>query len=762
MRIHAVARSGLVRLRAAGLAGVSIVAVATAVSAQESTPPIRGASNPTAAGSSTTLQELSVEGSGNGARNIVGRRGADGRLLREDPRGPIDGYVATRSATATKTDTPLIETPQSITVIGREQIEALGATSLIEATAYAAGTYAGTNGPDQRQDYFLLRGFVAQDYGLYKDGLQLLQYGFGTFQTEIFGLERIEVLRGPSAVLFGAGNPGGLINQVTKRPTTVPFGYVEVGGGSFGQVYGAFDFGGPADDSGHWFYRLTGIGRQGGTQVDGADSDRAYIAPSFTYRPDAGTSFTVLTSYQRDSTAVTQNFLPYAGSVRPNASGFRIDRSLNVGDPNINTFQREQAFVGYEFSHAIDETWTVRQNLRYSFSDAKQNTYIANNYANAAQTELNRFQFAFRDRVNLFQVDNQAEARFSDGLFLHDVLFGVDYKNYTLHENQLGNFSPFYAVPTLNIVTPTFGPPVGQASPYLIDIPRFTQLGLYFQDQIKLTDRLTLIGGLRQDFATTDVKVPLSAFGQAPSRRDDQALTGRIALLYNFDPGIAPYIAYTTSFQPQIGLDTFTGQGLVPDRGEQVEVGLKFEPIGEHYFLTVAAFDLVRDNPPIPVVTPGLFGSTQLGSVRSRGVEAQFVASLTEGLNVVANVTHYDIEYIKGQQQLIGKRPVAVPETFASAFLDYTFPVGDLRGFGFGGGVRYVGSSFGDNLNTLKVPEYVLFDATVHYAWDAHWRAAITAANLGDRRFVASCQSEGAACFYGEARRVIASISYKW
>ncbi len=394
-------RVGRHGLRHAALAGASLLALTAGALAQQS----------------TRLDEISVEGSGGNGNATAGRAlpGPRGPAVApvEDPRGPVNGFVATRSATATKTNTPLIETPQSITVIGTEQIEAQGAQTLTQATQYTAGIYSGVTGVDARVDFFNLRGFRASDYGIYKDGLQLLNYGFGTLQTEVFGLERIEVLRGPAAVLFGAGNPGGIVNQVTKRPTLTPFGYAEVGGGSFGQVYGAFDIGGPADNSGHWFYRLTGIGRAGGTQVDGADANRYYIAPALTYRPDAGTSLTFLTSYQRDSSAVTANFLPYEGTVRPNRSGFRIPRSLNIGDPTFNNFQREQLFVGYEFEHAVNETWTVRQNLRYSFSDGHQNSYVGQSgYLDANQTQLARYQFGFTDKVSLFQVDNQAEARF--------------------------------------------------------------------------------------------------------------------------------------------------------------------------------------------------------------------------------------------------------------------------------------------------------------------------------------------------------------
>lgn len=736
---------GVRALRTMALAGASLLSLTVGAAAQQA---------------SARLEELSVEGSGRGAGATGGgqsaQRGPDGRAAPEDPRGPVTGYVATRSATATKTNTPLIETPQSITVVGREQIDAQKAQTLTQATQYTAGVYSGTFGADTRVDYFTLRGFIASDYGIYRDGLQVLNYGFGTFKVETFGLERIEVLRGPAAVLFGAGNPGGIINQITKRPTTQPFGYVEVGGGSFGQVYGAFDIGGPADDSGHWFYRLTGFGRQGGTQVDGAPDDRAYIAPALTYRPDAGTSLTVLTSYQRDSTAVTANFLPYLGTARPNLSGLRIPRSLNVGDPAINTFQREQAFAGYEFEHAFNETWSFRQNLRYSFSDAFQNSYLnQTGYADAAQTQLARYQFLTSSKVGIFQVDNQAEARFFDGYFAHDLLIGLDYKRYDLHDNQGTNFAAGYSVTPLSIINPIYGQILGRPSPYLVNADTFQQLGIYAQDQIKLTDRLTLVLGGRQDFADNVVRDRLSPTNS--SRRSDEAFSGRAALIYNFPEGLAPYVSYSTSFQPQIGSDA-NGRSYLPEYGEQVEVGVKFEPVGYGFFLTAAAFDLVRQNVLQPV--PGTFFSAPLGEVRSRGVEVQAVANLAQGLNLVGAFTAYDLQTIKGNADQVGRTPTRIPEVLASVFADYTIPTGDWRGFGFGGGVRYVGRSFADVANTLTVPEYVLFDAQIHYTWD-NWRAAINATNLGDRRFVSSCISANE-CFYGEARRVLASVSYKW
>ncbi|WP_375464173.1 TonB-dependent siderophore receptor [uncultured Methylobacterium sp.] len=744
------------RLLSLALAGASLIVLGqlapSPVQAQQATAPRRGITNPPAE-SSVQLETLTVEGNG-GPANAV--RANSVRAI-ESPTGPVDGYVATRSATATKTNTPLIETPQSITVVGREQIDAQKAQTLTQATQYVAGVYSGTFGADSRVDYFTIRGFVASDYGIYRDGLQLLNYGFGTFKAETFGLERIEILRGPAAVLFGAGSPGGIVNQVTKRPPLDPLHYVEVGGGSFDQKYAAFDLGGPVDDSGHWFYRLTGFGRSGGTQVDGAPEDRGYIAPAFTYKPDGATKLTVLTSYQYDNTAVTSNFLPYQGTVRPNISGLRIPRSLNLGDAGFNTFTRQQASAGYEFEHAFDETWTFRQNLRYSFSESSQNSDIGQlGYSDAAQTRLARYQFLTSSKINLFQVDNQAEARFSDGFFRHDVLLGLDYKNFQLHDNQGTNFSKFYAVPDISIINPVYGPATGRPSPYLVNADSFEQLGLYFQDQIKLTDQLTLVVGGRQDFASNRVNDRLTPANS--NGRSDDAFTYRTALIYNFDFGLAPYVSYSTSFQPLIGSD-INGRTFTPETGDQIEGGVKFEPPGAGYFLTLAGFDIHRSNALTPNPANTLF-QAQIGQVRSTGFEAQFTATLAEGLNAVAAYTIYGLTTEKGDPANIGKVPVNVPENFASLFLDYTIPVGDFRGFGFGGGVRYVGRSFADVANTLKVSDYVLFDAQVHYTFE-NWRLAVNATNIADRRFVSSCQS-AFSCFYGDARRVVASLAYKW
>ncbi|MGT2478196.1 TonB-dependent siderophore receptor [Methylobacterium oryzae CBMB20] len=555
-------------------------------------------------------------------------------------------------------------------------------------------------------------------------------------------------------MLFGAGNPGGLINQISKRPTENPFGYIEVGGGSFDQRYAAFDVGGPADREGHWFTRLTGYARNGGTQVQGAPDDSYYIAPAFTYKPDGSTKFTVLSSFQHDNTAVTANFLPYYGTARPTVLGLRIPRSLNVGDAGFNTYQRDQAFIGYEFEHVFDDTWAVRQNARYAYTQSYQNSYIGQlGYADPLQTQLGRYLFRDSAKIAQLDVDTQAEAKFSDGFFRHDFLMGIEYRNFQIHDNQASGFPG----PNLSIFAPIYGPQTVSASPYLVNADSFQQVGLYFQDQIKLTPELTLILGGRQDFVQNTVYDRLTPANT--NGRNDSAFTYRAAAIYNFDFGLAP-LHHVRDLVPARDRLGHQQPGLQARYGRSGRGRRQVRAARPGHFLTLAGFDIHRNNVLTPNPVNTLF-NTQLGAVRSTGFEAQLVANVADGLNLVASFTKFDFTTVRDPDPVrVGKTPVNIPQTLASLFADYTIPLGPWRGFGFGGGVRYVGSSFADVGNTLRVPDYVLFDAQVHYDYE-NWRFQVNATNLADRRFVASCQSN-VSCFYGDARRVLAKVSYKW
>lgn len=676
----------------------------------------------------------------------------------ESGTGPVNGYVARRTTSGSKTDTPILETPQAISVIGRKQIEDQAAQTVMEATRYSPGIRSETFGGDPRNDWFLIRGFTAQDTGYYLDSLQLFSTAFATFKLEPYGLERIEVLRGPSSVLYGGNNPGGMINAISKKPPLTPFREISVGVNNYGNVYGAFDLGGPVAIDGNgagnqFYYRIVGLGRVGDTHVDYTNDDRAYIAPSLTWKPNADTTLTILGSYQRDKTN-GQNFLPFEGTVVPAPYG-RIPTKLFTSNPGFDSFEREQAMIGYQFEHRLNDSWTVRQNLRYNHLTVDFQTLYGLGYAaapTATEALLARGSFVTKPRVGLFTVDNQAETKFVTGPLQHTMLFGLDYKRYSIDDEQ-----GFEMGPSLNLVNPVYVPATPTTSRYTLNNIVQSQVGAYVQDQIKV-DRFTLVLSGRHDWVNTDTTNYL--FPGSSSEGDDHKFSGRAGLVYTTDIGLAPYVSYSRSFNPLIGTNSATQRPLEPETGEQVEVGLKYQPVGMNSFVGVAFFDLKRQN--VLTTDPNnILNQVQTGEVRSRGIEFEVNANLMEGLNLIGAYTLYDLETTKDLNPLnVGLVPVGVPETFGSLWLDYTVQQGTFQGFGVGAGVRFVGESYADPANTLKVPSYTVADAGIHYERD-NWRVALNVSNLFDEVHVGSCSSSNA-CFYGDRRRATLSASYKW
>jgi iron complex outermembrane receptor protein len=674
-----------------------------------------------------------------------------------DPRGPINGYVAGRSMTGTKTNTTLMETPQSISVVGADQIRDQKAASVAEALRYTAGVGTQTFGTDTRNDWFQIRGFSAQDVGFSIDGLPVQSpFGFATYKIQPIGIERIDILRGPTAMLYGGGAPGGLVNIVSKTPPNQPLNYVETGVNSFGNAYFAFDTGGPvptaSGPSSELFYRLAGIVKGGGSQTDFVNDNSYSVAPSVRYRPDLDTSFTVIALASKDDTRGT-NFLPYVGTA-VNAPFGRIPTSLFASDPRDDYFRRDTEMLGYQFEKSITDSLTFRQNARFSHDEVEFQTLLGNGYVNGdpSTAMLSRFNDFARDSANQGNIDNQLEYRFATGAVQHTALFGVDYKNYQLADLQAFDF----ATPSLNLLNPIYG--VAQGFPGTVfQHENFTQrqTGVYAQDQLKL-GRLTVVMSGRNDWVTLNDDNLLG-----PSlNRDDSKFSGRIGAIYNTPIGIAPYVSYATSFNPLVGTNGTTGQLFLPETGQQGEVGVKIEPAGIDGHFTAALFDLKRQN-VLTTDPSNVLQSIQTGEVTSRGVELEAVANVTPALKLLASFTDFRIFDSKDlNPALIGTVPTNTPSEMASAWADYTFQTGQLTGFGFGAGVRYVGSSFADQANQLLVPSFLLGDVAVHYQIDK-WRFALNVTNVADHIYVANCQTANA-CFYGDRRRAVVSASYKW
>ncbi|NEU94495.1 TonB-dependent siderophore receptor [Bradyrhizobium uaiense] len=671
----------------------------------------------------------------------------------ERANGPVTGYLARQSSSGTKTSTPIIQTPQSVTVIGAEQIRDQKIVSKFdEVLRYSPGVIGGTYGSDFRNDWFLIRGFPAQNESLFLDGLQLFYTSYGSWKLQPFNLERVEVLRGPSGILYGGSAPGGLVNAVSKMPSAEPIRYIEAGVNNFGNGYAAFDIGGVVPQqsgNGQVLYRFVGQAQGGGTQTDYTYDNNFFFAPSVTWR-DADASVTVYATAAHNNTRA-ENFLPYVGTVT-NAPFGRMPTSLFTGDPSADQFRREQETVGYKFEKSLTDSLDFRQNARAAHVDVYYTGLYGLGYATTpAAADLARGNFYARGNALQFNLDNQLEYRFNTGILQHTALLGLDLKHYGIDDRQ-----GFGVGTNLNLLNPVHGTNTTYSGPlYQNAYLNQGMAGLYLQDQVKL-DRLTVVLSGRQDWVDL---VNQNRIGADQSRQDSK-FSGRVGAIYNFDNGVAPYVSYMTGYNPIIGLNA-ASQLLLPETSEQSEVGVKYEPVGLNARFSVAYFDLKRKNALTTDPNNPMF-QTQNGEVTSRGVELEAVANITRDFKLVASYTNYDLFVSKDlNPALIGTVPTNTPRDFASVWTDYTFRDGPLAGFGLGGGVRYVGSSFADTANTARVPAVVLGDLALHYEWGNNWRAALNIVNVTDKIYVASCALV-TSCYYGDRRRFTASIGYKW
>lgn len=683
----------------------------------------------------------------------------------ETGTGPVGGYVARRSVTATKTDTPLSETPQSISVITREQMEDRGVQNVSEAFAYSAGV-VGDNVVESRYDKPVIRGFPARQY---LDGLYINYYTSGYLMPRVdtYGLERVELLRGPSSVLYGANAPGGLVNLVSKRPTAETLREVNLQYGSHNRKQASFDLSGAVDSNQTVLYRLTGLFRKSDTQTEHAKDDRIFIAPALTFRPSADTTFTLLTHYQRDRQGTAINFLPREGTVIPTVNGRRIPVGFFTGEPGFNTFDREEYAIGYAFEHRFNDTFRVRQNVRYMHSDLTYTGVYAVGWNSAAQQQLRRGSLDAGGKLDTIGVDTQLQADFSTGPVRHKMLVGVDYQHGKFDDRQ--GFGTV-GTPPLGLIdpwNPVYGARINPIASYTNAEQTQRQLGVYFQDQMKLTERLTFVAGGRKDWASSDttstrIVTATNARTVTTTPIDQDDFTYRLGLLYQAPYGITPYVSYSTSFQPQAGTDR-QGSPFKPTTGKQTELGVKFQPPGSNSFITAAVYDLRQQDvlTPDPGRPAGTNFQVQTGEVRSRGFELEGTMDFQNGFKAIGSYTLMNMETTRSNGPDLGKTPTNRPRHTAALWVDYTMRGGLLRGLGMGAGARYIGSTWGDAANTFKVSSVWLADAAIHYTLDQHWRFALTATNLLDKEYVGQCGS-ATTCYYGYRRNILATATYRW
>lgn len=657
--------------------------------------------------------------------------------------------IARSSGTVTKTDTRISEIPQSVSVITDQQMRDRAIHGVEEAVWFTAGAQGGGYGGDPRSDWLLLRGFTPARY---LDGLALAEgTGTGITRIEPYGLERVEVLKGPSSVTYGAMPPGGMINYVSKRPTDETLREIEVQAGSYDLFQVAGDFGGRLTEDGVWTYRLTALARNSDDQVDYVHDDRYLIAPALTWKPDAANSLTLLARWQRNDTVAGAGFLPQSGTLTPNPFG-RIPASRYTGEPGFNDYDKTMSSVGWEYFHDFGGGTTFRQNLRYGVTEIEPSTSVGAFGLLADQRTLMRYLWKTEEESKNFGVDNQLQFQFATGAVEHTLLTGLDYRR---ARNEYASAFTFDGAPTLDIFNPVYGAPI--VEPEYTSRTRQTQsqFGLYAQDQMRI-DRWVLTLGARQDWVGTDTHEVLAG---RPMHQSDDKFSGRVGVNYLFDNGLAPYVGWSQSFQPTVGTDFFN-RAFVPTTGEQTEVGIKYQPASNRVLATLAVYELVQENTLVVDPNHTLY-SIQQGETKVRGVELEGRWNIGHGLSVYGAYTYADTEVTQSTDPLsLGKEIPLQPEHVASLGADYTITGGALSGLGFGAGVRYTGEHYGDAYNQFQTPSYTLFDASVHYDIGA-WRLQLNAQNVGDKEYVATCNS-ATWCYYGYPRTVTATARFQW
>ncbi|EMV0220656.1 ferrichrome porin FhuA [Escherichia coli] len=701
----------------------------------------------------------------------------------ESAWGPAATIAARQSATGTKTDTPIQKVPQSISVVTAEEMALHQPKSVKEALSYTPGVAVGTRGASNTYDYLIIRGFAAdgQSQNNYLNGLKLQGNFYNDAVIDPYMLERAEIMRGPVSVLYGKSSPGGLLNMVSKRPTTEPLKEVQFKAGTDSLFQTGFDFSDALDDDGVYSYRLTGLARSANAQQKGSEEQRYAIAPAFTWRPDDKTNFTFLSYFQNEPETGYYGWLPKEGTVEPLPNGKRLPTDFNEGAKN-NTYSRNEKMIGYSFDHEFNDTFTVRQNLRFAQNKVSQKSvygygmcsdplYTKDQEALKASPclsipqsqwghTLTRQYVIDNEKLENFSVDTQLQSKFATGSVDHTLLTGVDFMRMRNDIDSWFGYAGSVApsdIYNLDRSDFDFGAHPNPSGPYRVLLKQ-EQTGLYVQDQAQWDKVLVTLGG-RYDWADQ------SSFNRDygnKSERDDKEFTWRGGVNYLFDNGVTPYFSYSESFEPASQTDA-NGDLFAPSKGKQYEVGVKYVPEDRPIVVTGALYQLTKTNNLMADPNGSLF-SVEGGEIRARGVELEAKAALSASVNVVGSYTYTDAEYTTDTTYK-GNTPAQVPKHMASLWADYTFFDGPLSGLTLGTGGRYTGSSYGDPANSFKVGSYTVVDALVRYdlarVGMAGSNVALHVNNLFDREYVASCFNTYG-CFWGAERQVVATATFRF
>lgn len=654
---------------------------------------------------------------------------------------------ATRATTATKTDTALIDTPQAISVVTAAQFLDRGALTMQETLRYSAGVTSEAYGLDTRSDQPAVRGFYTVQY---LDAMTKL-FGYTLIpRAEVYTLDRIEVLRGPSSALYGKGNTGGVTNMVSKRPLFETRLEAGLQFGSYGRKQVQFDLNAASGNA--LAGRVVAVLRDSDMQTNEISDDRFVLAPSLTWKPGDRTTVTLLTLFQKDETASSQQFLPVAATLLA-PRGRRLADETFLGEPDFDKLDSKQGAATLLVAHEFSDALKLNVNLRYvdastQFNEIYPDVYSdpANPFIDADRRVVNRSAYSTRSRTSFFTSDNNLQFDFATGPLAHKLLGGIDYQNFRESSASGSYYGPDMPI---DIYAPVYGTyVVPELGPTLTQHQR--QFGLYLQDQVRYGERVDVVLGVRRDRASSEVDA---------DEQIDYATTFRVGLVVDVGAGVSPYVSYSESFLPLVGLD-FYGRSYVPQRGRQWEGGIKWQP-RPGTLLTLAGFDITEANRQTND-PDNVLNSIQTGEVTSQGVELEASHALTDDFNLTAAYSYVDAKVTSSSfAPEVGVQLSDVPKEQASLWGVKALGLTDDLSLRLGAGVRYIGSTLSTSASgSLTTPGYTLADALISLD-SLSWSAGISATNVFDKSYYSPCRAFGD-CFTGSRRSIIGTLSYRF
>lgn len=651
------------------------------------------------------------------------------------------------TASAMKVDTPIDETPKSISLVTEEDLELHAPKKLDETLRYTSGVTAQPYGSDNDTDWFKVRGF---DAATYLNGSRLFKDGYYTWLIEPYGLEQVEVVKGASSILFGESPPGGVVNAVQKKPTEEAHGEIRMEGGTKNYKSASFDVSDTMNDEGTMRLRVVGLIKDEEGELNGTENTREYLAPSLTIDAWEKTQLTLMATLLNDNGVPTNPFFPAAGTLIDSPHG-SIDPSTNLGEPDYDKYERTQISVSYLLEHELTDIWKLSQKFNYGYNKLFLRSSYAFPNSNPASTTVSRG-IVFRDgENNSYTLDNKAVAKWESGRMKHTALMGIELQHHKTEGDEQDN----YAFGTINPYNPVYGnyTPLDPANNIDREITK-SQASAYSQYQLKFDEAWVGVVGGRYDWVKTK---NVSEKNSQDEARTDGEFSFNTGLMYIAENGLSPYVSYSQSFEVLSTIDPTTGVLYKPLEGEQVEIGVKYTPDFFDGYINVALFDITQKN--ALVTNPATFVATQTGEVTSQGVEIEGEGRLTDSLKLSASYTYTDAQTDDTGGQGT-KQAALIPKHAASAWLDFDAEVLGLAGLKIGNGVRYIGESKDSPASSdLTVPSVILWDAMVSYEFDKNWETQLNVNNVLDKEYIASCDYY---TYYGQSRSALLSVNYHW